>query len=103
MLPVCQHCGQIIPPKSTIFDNALVKKRIYSFIAKHPEGVTRDQVFERVYADDRDGGPDYPNVISVHIASMNRMLKPLGVRIHSTGGHWTRYTIQTRGVERATS
>jgi hypothetical protein len=95
MLPVCQHCGQIIPPKPTIFDNSPIKKRIYSFIARHPEGVTRDQVFERVYADDRDGGPDYPNVISVHIFDMNRMLEPLGVRIHSTGGRWTRYTVKS--------
>ena len=89
----CHCCGQIIPPKISALDNKRVKKRIYEFIARNPQGVSRAQIMDSAYADDIDGGPDGVNVISVHIAGINKLLEPEGVRIHSTRGPHAVYRV----------
>ncbi len=83
---ICECCGQIIPPAIGALDNMRVKKRIYECVARHPEGVSRSEIIESVYADDPDGGPEFANVISVHVARINKLIEREGVRIHSTRG-----------------
>jgi DNA-binding response OmpR family regulator len=76
----CPCCQQIIPP-ARIFETAPVKQRIYEFIARHPEGVTRDQILGSVWADDIDGGPEFGNIVSVHVEKMRPVLKRHGLTI----------------------
>ena len=89
----CCCCGQLIPPPAEVFQNARVKQRIYEYIAAHPEGVSRRQVVEAVYADDPDGGPEYMNVIAVHVKQMNPKLATLGVRLVASGGPHSVYRL----------
>lgn len=89
----CDHCGQIIPPKVHALDNARVKKAIYEFIARNPQGVSRGQIMDSVYADNIDGGPEFGTVISVHVAGINKLLAPEGVKIHSTRGPHALYRV----------
>lgn len=90
---VCKCCGQVIPPKM-LFLNSPVKRRIYEFISKHPEGVARSQILDYVYRDDPDGGPSWPGIISVHLRIMRRVMAEMGITIHSSKGPAARYTVR---------
>jgi len=82
---ICECCGQVIPPENP-FEGRPVKARIYAFVSRHPEGVSREQIMDNVYADDRNGGPEWLTTISVHIHWINRKLAKLGLRISSPRG-----------------
>jgi len=58
-----------------------VRKKIIEIISNHPEGLMRQQLFQLVYADDPDGGPNNENVISVHIRFINKEIEPQGWKI----------------------
>jgi hypothetical protein len=90
--PCCPRCGQVIPPTG-VFSNARIKRRIYEYVTRHPEGVNRRQIFDAVYGDDPDGGPENFNVISVHAKEMNKTLAKLGVRLASSGGPFSVYRL----------
>jgi hypothetical protein len=56
-------------------------------------GVGRDAIMSRVYADHPDGGPEWINVICVHITAINRKIRPLGYKIHATRGPGSVYRL----------
>jgi DNA-binding response OmpR family regulator len=87
----CSCCGQIIPPKVTL---PRVKQRIYDYIARHPEGVSREQIIDAVYGHDPRGGPTTLNVVSVHVKKMRPMLKLHGVTITSPRGPGSTYRVE---------
>jgi hypothetical protein len=60
-------------------------------VANRPDGVTRGELMDCLYASDPNGGPDYPNTISVLIHFANIRLKHLGYRIKGSGGPGSRY------------
>ena len=92
-LPTCRFCGQIVPPKDHVLQNKHVKRRIYEYIRQHPEGVTRKQVLDAVYADCPNGGPLEMNVISVHVQKINEILSDHGIRIASSRGPYATYRL----------
>lgn len=95
-IPVCKHCGQPIPPQRWVGDGTKAN-RIYEFIAKHPEGVSRAEVADYVYADHHDGGPEHSlTCISTAINQMNRSLAKSGLQIKSSRGHGARYRLIRR-------
>jgi hypothetical protein len=81
----CPQCGQVIPPKK-LFPHQPVKRRIYEYVARHPEGVSRRQIIDAVYANDPDGGPISESIISCHLFSMRPTLHAAGVNITSPRG-----------------
>src|SRR5258708_19483859 len=84
----CSRCGKIAISDEEIFTGKPVQRRIYKFLAAHPEGVSRRQVADHVYAADPDGGPQWAeNVISVSIGVMRRQLADLGLAIISDDHH----------------
>jgi DNA-binding response OmpR family regulator len=89
----CRQCGQVIPPQN-LFRDQPVKQRIYEFIAAHPEGVTRRQIMDHVWAEDIDGGPEFANVVSVHIKRMRPILEREGVTIFCARGPGASYRIE---------
>jgi DNA-binding response OmpR family regulator len=89
----CAHCGQVIPPKH-LFDRQPIKRRIYEFVAAHPEGVTRQQIIDSVYADDIDGGPEFANVVSVHVKAMRPILEREGLTITCARGPGATYRLR---------
>lgn len=78
----CSTCGQGLPPEVNV--GGPVRQRVFDYIAKHPEGVTTQQVLDHVYVDDPNGGPDSGNVVSVHVTNINRRLS--GMKIKARGG-----------------
>lgn len=90
---VCCCCGQVLPPSNPFLPSRPVKARIYDFVSRHPEGVTRDQIADFAYADDPEGGAD-SRTVTVHIKVMNdATLKPMGCKIVSTRGHGAIYRL----------
>lgn len=77
----CPCCRQIIPPPIGVFDGSPVKKRIYEFIVRHPQGVGMSALMDHVYSLDPAGGPESPNVISAHISMMRKVLAKTGLTI----------------------
>jgi len=82
----CVCCRQIIPPAMGAFDNCPIKRRIYEFIARHPEGVTRAQIMEHAYAIDPGGGPENQEIVNVHIWGMRKRLAAEGLAIANSRG-----------------
>lgn len=85
---VCKCCGQTLPtpyPKGVRLPK--VQLAIFEAIRKAGKyGITRERVREVVYADDPDGGPEFDNVISVHVNRINKALSPAGLKIQSAVG-----------------
>ena len=87
------------PPGRRPFPPALrvygpVRQRIVDLIASLPDGITRHELLELVYASDPNGGPSTDNVISVLVKKANGDLAPSGYCITSTGGPGSRYRLQ---------
>ena len=87
----CPTCGRGFAPEVDL--GGPVRQRIYDFIVKHPEGVTRKQVIDSVYADRIDGGPEWANGISVLIRLINKQLAGSGFKIKSRGGPGSVYKL----------
>lgn len=96
----CPCCHQIVPPR-LIFEHQPVKQRIYDFIAAHPEGVTRAQLFDHVYAGDIDGGPLHLSTISVHIWGMNPVLERHGLMIRGARGPGSTFKLMACSLREA--
>jgi DNA-binding response OmpR family regulator len=88
----CPTCGQIIPPRN-LFRDQPIKRRIFEYIAAHPEGVTRGQIVDHVWAHDPNGGPGTPNIVCVHVAHMRPTLEREGLTISSARGPGSNYRL----------
>ena len=87
----CPHCGRPYPPKLQV--GGSVRKRIVEIIANRPNGISRPQLMWMVYGDDPNGGPLYPNVVSVLIHKANRELRPQGYEITAGRGRGALYRL----------
>jgi DNA-binding response OmpR family regulator len=92
-LSYCPTCRQIVPPRD-LFRDQPVKRRLYQFLLDHPEGVTRRQSMDAVWADDPNGGPEFENVISVHVHRMRPTLEREGVTITCARGPGATYRVK---------
>lgn len=88
----CPMCKRPYPPPRKIFRGP-VRQAIYDYVAKHPHGVTRDQIFNAVYGDDPNGGPIDMQVIAVTVHHINKALAGTGTYIRNTGGRWGVYKL----------
>lgn len=88
MSKCCPTCGQTLPPDrkgwSYLFRGRSAK--IVEVVQKvGPNGIVSDALFDRVYGDDPDGGPDGGvKSMCVLIAAINRRLATVGKRIRCT-------------------
>lgn len=75
----------VLPFPDSLFRDK--KQRIVEVIHKAgAHGATSDQVFDYVYGDDPNGGPETGvKIIAVHIWRINKALAPHGIRIRHTG------------------
>jgi hypothetical protein len=86
--PRCCCCGQLLPVKSRVagFLKPSVLYTIYDFVSRHPEGVTRKQIFEHVYGHRPSGGPSVGlNIVNVHMCRMNELLAARDMMIKRAG------------------
>jgi hypothetical protein len=76
---LCPTCRRPYPPRLVV--HGPVRQRIVNLIASRPDGITRGEILDLVYADDPNGGPDNPNTVSVLIKHANAELAAQGFRI----------------------
>ena len=71
------------------------RQAFYDYIARNPQGVTRYQILDHVYADDPDGGPNGHNIVCVTIKHINAKLEKHGhrIRIRGSGGPGSIYKV----------
>jgi hypothetical protein len=73
-----------------------VRQRIVDLIASRPDGISRREIIDLVYASDPNGGPTNENTISVLVKRANEDLVNQGWRIVSSGGPGSRYRLERR-------
>ena len=89
---LCPTCHRPFPPRLAV--HGPVRQRIVDVIADRPDGITRVELLDLVYADDPSGGPDNPNTICVLIKHANAELAAQGFRIAPTWlGRGARYRL----------
>jgi hypothetical protein len=89
---ICPACRRPFPPKLIV--HGPVRQRIVDIIANRPDGITRSEIIDLVYADDSSGGPDNSNTISVLIKRANAELAVQGFRIEPAWlGRGARYRL----------
>ena len=94
MTDCCPTCGRAYPIPIAVGGRR--RQDVYDYIARHPEGVTIQQVCDYVYQLDPDGGPGNAEVtIRTTIWFLNQKLKPHGLRVRATGGHGSKYKMES--------
>ena len=73
---LCPTCRRPYPPRLVV--HGPVRQRIVNLVASRPDGITRGELLDLVYADEPNGGPDNPNTISVLIKHANEELAAQG-------------------------
>ena len=76
---LCPTCHRPFPPRLAV--HGPVRQRIVDLIANRPDGITRGEILDVVYADDPNGGPGNPNTVSVLIKHANEELAAQGWHI----------------------
>jgi hypothetical protein len=91
MNKLCPACGYPralqVSPKTLRLLFLGKQRRLFEIVEKAgTAGMPSPELFQRVYADEPDGGPESgPLIINVMINKMNNKLAPWGVMIHSVG------------------
>jgi hypothetical protein len=91
-LKICPQCRRPFPPALSV--HGPVRQAIVNLIASRPDGITRHELMDSVYASDPNGGPENPNTISVLVKRANEDLASQGYRITSDGGPGSRYHLR---------
>jgi hypothetical protein len=83
MTPVCRCCGQTLPPEIPGLVLSTHQQRIFAIVRRAGRwGVTSDALFERLYADDPEGGPlSGRRSMHVIVQNLNIKLRAHGKRI----------------------
>ena len=78
-----------------------MRQRIVDVIAARPDGITRSELIDVIYATDPNGGPDCPNTISVLIHHANHELRAQGFQIAPAWrGRGARYQLVRIGANK---
>lgn len=79
----CKTCGQTLPRKKFCGMHFRGNRRkIIERIQKSGKhGVQTQRLYDLLYADKADGGPDTLNIIHIYVCQMNKALKKEGWRI----------------------
>lgn len=99
-MKTCKCCGQTLPDTSTFGLRLIGRQRKLLGVVQRAgaEGVPMQAIFDRLYADDADGGPETGfNVVRVMVSQLNRRLRPLGKEISAIsigGGNYGRYVLR---------
>ena len=89
---LCPHCKRPYPPRLIV--RGPVRQAIVNLIANRPDGITRGELIDIIYAADPNGGPSTPNTISVLVHLANQQLAQQGYRIEPAWrGRGARYRL----------
>lgn len=91
MVKVCQCCGHPVPEFDTLRGLTPGQQKIFDALDNAGQrGLTRRQLFDRLYGDDPNGGPDSIGVLNVQRAKMRDTLAAHGMQIVTTQNHYWR-------------
>lgn len=82
----CPTCKRPLPPVVSVSGRR--RQALLEYVLRYPEGVTRSQILDAIYADDPDGGPENQNIVAVMVKHINDILEKQKkkVRIRGSGG-----------------
>lgn len=81
--PLCEGTGKSLERSPVPLTN--MQFRIFKIVRGSPHGIEGRRLIDRVYADQRDGGPDFASrSVHVQICKMNGRLKAVGLQIKAT-------------------
>jgi hypothetical protein len=80
-LQTCPTCHRPLAPELAV--NGPVRQRLVDIVANRPDGITRAELIDIIYAADPNGGPETPNTISVLVHLANHQLTKQGYRIEA--------------------
>lgn len=89
----CPTCKRPFGPDIDV--GGIKRQRLFDYVARHPEGVTRDQIMTAVYKGDATGGPEDPKIVGVVVRQINQRLRKMGHshRIRGAGGPGSTYRL----------
>lgn len=95
MTEACKCCGHPLAPKDAVNVLTPLQQRIFTCVRRAgTNGIASRDVFDIVYQDDANGGPENMNIISVVANQANRRLAPFGLKITGKRGPGGRLTLQ---------
>jgi hypothetical protein len=92
---VCSQCGHPLadPDRYGLYPT---QRRVFDVIARSGRaGVTRRDILALAWAEDPNGGPSTPTVVSVHVRAINLKIAPHGLVIvcDAWGSHTASYKL----------
>jgi hypothetical protein len=95
MVKVCECCGHPLPEYDTLSGLTELQQRLFTALERSGRvGLTRAEIFQKLYGDDPHGGPDSLNVVNVHRAKMQYALRKHNIKIVATKGWGTRWRLE---------
>lgn len=83
----CECCGHPMVSDKIGVVLTVTQHRVYEVVKRAGSaGITCKEIFDRVYANDPDGGPNSPGIISVCISQANKRLAQFGLKMQGTKG-----------------
>lgn len=87
-------------PKIEDYVTAPLELGVFNAVVARPYGLTVDEIVDALYGHREDGGPEYArNIVSTRLVSLNRKLKPLGMRIKGWGGPGSKFHLYIRRTQ----
>jgi hypothetical protein len=74
------------------------RRKLVEILVRRPDGITRQDLADLVYADDPDGGPDNTFAICQLVYQARLRLIPQGYTIVSNRGPGARYRLIKKGT-----
>ena len=72
-----------------------VQQRFFNLVRDYPNQMTRKSLYERIYGNMTRGDHTDESIFSVMAFQMNRKLKPLGLKLKSSGGPGAVWRVDT--------
>jgi hypothetical protein len=92
---VCPHCGHPLAPPGVKGELQGRQRAFFEIVeSAGTYGIDGGRLRIKLYADDRNGGPESPNIIAVMAQQINRKLKPWGLSIRAKGGKGEPYKLR---------
>jgi hypothetical protein len=88
---VCPYCGQALLPELRVTGRE--RRRLVEILARRPEGMTRRELADWLYADDPNGGPENTLAVCQLVHQARLQLCEQGYTIISDRGPGAHYRL----------
>lgn len=83
----CDCCGHPLPEYEVLMDFTAKQQQLFAIVHRAGRaGIMAEQIMGKLYADDRDGGPESANILSVMHQAMKPSLQKHGLKFHTRRG-----------------